>query len=305
LSKFISLLWSLSLLIFRIYSLWKCFSLVASLLLYCTAACLVVFHLLTFLLAHRDYRALISKLYQSIIGDSQNSTECTSTTKPNPCGANSIECINEVPGYRCICKSGYEDQSGVCRDIQECTANLDNCNDFREVCFNEDGSFRCDCKAGFVDNGGTPKCEDINECTETTNICGVNGDCANTVGSYTCKCKVDFPGGTPPNCRKLNEYEACPSGSDNDCQTGLVCATTSFSDLTTTTCCSKTKKCNVNQECCEGVYVSGEECPAGVQSDCRPGLECANRGLFDGTLVCCRSTLPVLGSPTERFCIAF
>lgn len=35
---------------------------------------------------------------------------------------------------------------------------------------------------------------DLDECTTSTHNCDVNADCANTVGSYSCKCKAGYTG---------------------------------------------------------------------------------------------------------------
>lgn len=35
---------------------------------------------------------------------------------------------------------------------------------------------------------------DLEECTTNTHNCDVNADCANTVGSYSCKCKAGYTG---------------------------------------------------------------------------------------------------------------
>ena len=35
---------------------------------------------------------------------------------------------------------------------------------------------------------------DLDECTTNTHNCDVNEDCANTVGSYSCKCKAGYTG---------------------------------------------------------------------------------------------------------------
>jgi hypothetical protein len=35
---------------------------------------------------------------------------------------------------------------------------------------------------------------DINECSTGTHTCDQNGDCSNTVGSFTCQCRNGFTG---------------------------------------------------------------------------------------------------------------
>lgn len=47
------------------------------------------------------------------------------------------------------------------------------------------------CRAGlkYVRNRG---CMDIDECIEVEDACSSNEECINTVGSYTCNCRVGF-----------------------------------------------------------------------------------------------------------------
>jgi len=84
-------------------------------------------------------------------------TECAAAV--NPCGPNSIECINEPGTWGCRCQSGYEDVNGFCADINECLEGLDNCDEEKEVCQNEIGGYRCECGVGYI--GQTPNCADI------------------------------------------------------------------------------------------------------------------------------------------------
>ncbi|XP_026431289.1 wall-associated receptor kinase 2-like [Papaver somniferum] len=77
------------------------------------------------------------------------------------CGLNS-DCITSTnaPGYRCICKKGYEGNpylnsstGGECQDIDECNAKRDldeRCESERNICINTEGGYRCPCKQGFV-----------------------------------------------------------------------------------------------------------------------------------------------------------
>lgn len=64
------------------------------------------------------------------------------------------------------------------------------------------------CVAGtkFVRNRG---CVDIDECREIEDACSSNEECVNTVGSYTCNCKIGF--------RRENLTQACVD--INECQT--------------------------------------------------------------------------------------
>ncbi|KAK9054944.1 hypothetical protein SSX86_026023 [Deinandra increscens subsp. villosa] len=72
------------------------------------------------------------------------------------CQANSecVESDTEVPGYRCICNSGYQGQPYLepgCQDINECDDPSNNLCD--GVCTNTPGNYTCSCKHGYVGDG--------------------------------------------------------------------------------------------------------------------------------------------------------
>ena len=72
------------------------------------------------------------------------------------------------------------------------------------------GSFECSCSVGYRGDGYNCSgihlhkfCEDImhhifhtdiDECTETDDLCAANGTCTNTDGSYYCTCDTGFIG---------------------------------------------------------------------------------------------------------------
>ena len=63
----------------------------------------------------------------------------------NPCHHG--ECTNKIGSFECSCHSGYEKDaviSNICRDIDECSNNLNFCKDHE--CKNFDGSHTCNCK---------------------------------------------------------------------------------------------------------------------------------------------------------------
>ncbi|XP_059455151.1 putative wall-associated receptor kinase-like 16 [Corylus avellana] len=70
------------------------------------------------------------------------------------CNAEHSECENSPngPGYRCICRSGYEGNpylSNDCKDINECEIS----NPCNTTCTNIPGSFKCDCPKGYEGDG--------------------------------------------------------------------------------------------------------------------------------------------------------
>ena len=226
----------------------------------------------------------------------QNIDECL--TDPNPCGP-FARCSDTEGSFSCLCIDGYIGDPPIlpCQEINECTLETDTCDDITEICRNTDGGFECDCFApGFT--GTPPNCTDVDECSVDATICGDNASCANTFGSYECTCDPGFPAGGPPNCRKAVEYEGCPSGTDDDCASGLTCADTSRSD-SKPSCCPVTERCKVSQKCCIGFYTNGQECPSGLDVDCRGDLVCGKSLFGFGPLVCCTFAVDDLLSETK------
>ena len=82
----------------------------------------------------------------------------------------------------------------ICRDINECTTGIHNCDLITSECTNIDAGFTCDCLnqilpsgklSGYREENGA--CVDIDECSEDSNICKC-ASCINTIGNYECKC---------------------------------------------------------------------------------------------------------------------
>ncbi|XP_070537259.1 fibrillin-2-like [Ptychodera flava] len=132
-------------------------------------------------------------------------------------------CENTLRSYVCHCSEGYRldaDEKG-CRDINECTENIDDCHQ-KATCINIGGGFNCTCNDGYigVDSNRT-LCEDVNECLQEP--CGENTDCTNIVGSYKCTCLdgYEFDSGGF-NCSDVNE---CERHTDN-CSPQSTCTNT-------------------------------------------------------------------------------
>ncbi|KAK2817579.1 hypothetical protein Q5P01_025770 [Channa striata] len=63
--------------------------------------------------------------------------------------------------------------------------------DLNAVCRPGDGlQFTCECAAGFAGDGRY--CHDIDECSETPLICGLNAVCNNQPGTFRCECAAGF-----------------------------------------------------------------------------------------------------------------
>ena len=105
-----------------------------------------------------------------------NIDECASS----PC-ANGGTCVDQVNAFTCQCASGFA--GDTCRtNINECASNP--CNN-GATCSDRVNGFVCTCRTGFT---GPTCADDVNECSGVSTLCGSNGQCVNTFGSYSCRC---------------------------------------------------------------------------------------------------------------------
>ena len=61
-------------------------------------------------------------------------------------------CANTAGSFTCACASGYTGDGTACTDIDECTAETDNC-DANAACTNTAGGFTCACNSGYTGSG--------------------------------------------------------------------------------------------------------------------------------------------------------
>ncbi|MGH0155581.1 UNVERIFIED_CONTAM: hypothetical protein FKN15_073204 [Acipenser sinensis] len=120
---------------------------------------------------------------------------------PSPC--TNARCENTPGSYRCVCAAGYQldPQGAECTDINECE-NAVTCPG--QECVNSAGSFQCvPCQPGYQLKNG--RCTDIDECLGSL-VCGTNGQCVNTDGSFSCDCKIGFRSDSSRRqCSDINE----------------------------------------------------------------------------------------------------
>lgn len=133
----------------------------------------------------------------------------------------------DIKNYKSLNVQLIRNKLSSLTDIDECAEGLDSCEG--EVCYNQPGGYSCaklpkprtrkppttalplptnkKCIPGtkLVNN----RCVDIDECREIEDACSSNEECINTVGSYTCECKVGF--------QRENLTQACVD--INECQT--------------------------------------------------------------------------------------
>ncbi|XP_063787775.1 adhesion G protein-coupled receptor E1-like isoform X2 [Pseudophryne corroboree] len=125
-------------------------------------------------------------------------TQCSD----NICPPEPESCLNTS---NCTCMDGlkkmYVGNTFTCEDIQECRDGSHRCGQLTK-CRNLRGGYFCECASGtrrgnetqFCPTGNKAEnvCTDIDECRESSSICGPNSDCTNTFGSYVCTCRSGY-----------------------------------------------------------------------------------------------------------------
>ncbi|XP_068697609.1 mucin-like protein [Montipora foliosa] len=111
---------------------------------------------------------------------------------------------------KCACFAKYElnDDGETCRDIDECAAGTDRCD---QICSNTPGGYNCLCQNGFKLRRDALNCQDINECIDEDLFSCTDEfhKCVNTRGSYKCECdnNLYFIDG---KCRGLAKNQTAP-----------------------------------------------------------------------------------------------
>jgi len=151
-------------------------------------------------------------------------TSCTDCTPVAHC-TSALTCTSASDSRCTACAGGYEVVNGVCKDVDECALESDDCGD-TQTCANTDGSYVCeDCAAGYWNDpdDGLEACVDVDECATGADDCDDNATCGNTVGGFACACDDGYFGDgkscttcTPvPNCKP--GQVTCTHGEDSKC----------------------------------------------------------------------------------------
>ncbi|XP_028618402.1 adhesion G protein-coupled receptor E1 [Grammomys surdaster] len=136
-------------------------------------------------------------------------------------------CSNSLGSYSCTCQPGFVLNGSTCEDEDECVTQ--NVCPEHATCHNTFGSYYCMCNSGLEFSGGGPmfqgleeSCEDVDECSRNSTLCGPTFICINTLGSYSCSCPAGFslstfqiPGHpSDENCTDIDECDdICPFNS--------------------------------------------------------------------------------------------
>ncbi|XP_065789406.1 adhesion G protein-coupled receptor E1 isoform X2 [Muntiacus reevesi] len=145
------------------------------------------------------------------------------------------ECTNSLGSYRCSCKVGFTSKNSICEDVDEC-ANPRSCPE-HSTCHNSLGNYSCVCNTGYKSRSGKKNfqgpgetCEDVDECSRNSTLCGPSSICTNIPGKYSCSCLPGFfsPGVWSPEkpeafkCADIDECLQDPSR----CGPNSVCTNT-------------------------------------------------------------------------------
>lgn len=145
----------------------------------------------------------------------------------NPCDDNGDSggaCTNSTGSYDCSCSLNFEEKTGSCYDIDECTAGSDNCADTIATCTNTPGGFTCACNSYYAGDG------------TSCSFCNIDGQCGSgctACGGGTTKCK-DNGNGTS-QCVQCIDNSQCNTGAGEVCNASNVCQNTCPSALTIAT----------------------------------------------------------------------
>jgi hypothetical protein len=195
------------------------------------------------------------------------------------CNSSTSECVDAGwNGYTCVCKDGFENNTGVstqyvlvCDDINECIVN--NTCFYPAGCKNTFGSFTCACKPGQKDVNGD--CVDIDECTNPQEVHpNFDAGCDRRLST----CVNNYINGDLYACVCIDGYE--PNTTQPNSNIGLIDPVrgdnigAGYANVTQT--CQDINECLGAHGCeqlCRNEIMSEENGFNGYSCYCRPGFQ--------------------------------
>jgi alpha-tubulin suppressor-like RCC1 family protein len=219
-----------------------------------------------------------------------------------------VDCQSNEGKVECgACPSGTEDVNSdgtVCRDIDECELDLDECDiNPKATCINTMSSYRCRCPEGTSDpmTGGrnctvAPPTGPVDECALERDDCDEEPEasCADETNGFTCTCPAGYEdtvtNGT--DCVDIDECElglddcdedpvaecentpggftcSCPDGFEDPSDTGTDCRNVDD--------CAGDTECDDEPDACvDGVDGYACVCPDGYDDTHGDGTVCEN-----------------------------
>ncbi|KAM7411621.1 hypothetical protein PAMA_021553 [Pampus argenteus] len=134
----------------------------------------------------------------SLMSDGRSCEDINECLSMHACQLNE-RCVNTEGSYSCqrliTCPPGYQINSDICEDIDECGAVAQPCSSGFN-CINTAGSYTCQrkiiCSRGYHASPDGSRCIDVNECQSSLHRCGEGQLCHNLPGSYRCECQTGY-----------------------------------------------------------------------------------------------------------------
>lgn len=153
----------------------------------------------------------------------------TGLNQPDACkiangGCDALVSCSVVDGHvSCgACPKGYDGGGDTsCKDVDECAANSDDCDDAPDACKNDVGSYHCQCPSGFTGDGkGADGCSAADPCASGNGDCHPLATCMRSqANSVMCMCPSGYAGdGHGPNgCTNIDECAMSTCGAHRTC----------------------------------------------------------------------------------------
>ncbi|PVD36016.1 hypothetical protein C0Q70_02986 [Pomacea canaliculata] len=127
-------------------------------------------------------------------------------------------CNNTAGGFSCSCYDGF----ALNKDERTCSAcpYLKYGPECRETCTCSGRSVACHpvrgcvCQDGWT---GTTCMDDVDECVENPDVCGLDQTCVNNRGSYSCVCRSGYATNDSGVCQDINECAINRGDCQHDC----------------------------------------------------------------------------------------